>query len=57
MTKFYIIGASGLIGSALFSLLKSKNLNVVGTYSNNKEGALIYFDMNKGDYKCFDNVN
>ena len=57
MTKFYIIGASGLIGGALFSLLKSKNLNVVGTYSNNKEEALIYFDMNKGDYRCFDNVN
>jgi hypothetical protein len=31
----YIIGASGLIGSELFKVCRSKNKNTIGTYSKN----------------------
>ena len=57
MNKSYVIGASGLIGGALYSLLKSKSIDVYGTYSNNKEKELMFFDMNKGDFSCFNHVD
>ena len=56
MSKSFIIGASGLIGGALFKLLQSKLIDVCGTYSNNSEKDLIFFDMNQEDYSCFEGV-
>ena len=56
MNKSYIIGASGLIGGSLYELLKSKSLDVYGTYSKNNEDNLIFFDMNKSDFSCFNKV-
>lgn len=57
MNKTFIIGASGLIGSSLFSLLKSKNINVFGTYANNSENGLIFFDLNRSDFSCFNEAS
>jgi dTDP-4-dehydrorhamnose reductase len=45
--RIFIIGASGLIGKKLFSILKKK-FEVVGTYTTNKVNKnLIKFDMRK----------
>lgn len=43
--KILIFGASGLIGSYLYRLLKSENKEVIGTYNKNKKPGLVYFDM------------
>ena len=56
MSKSYIIGASGLIGGSLYSLLKAKSVDVYGTYSNNIENGLMFFDMNRSDFSCFHKV-
>ena len=56
MSKFFIIGASGLIGGSLYSLLKAKSVDVYGTYSNNIENGLMFFDMNRSDFSCFHEV-
>lgn len=40
-----IIGASGFVGSSLYSLLKKKNNNVVGTYYSREKPELIKTDM------------
>lgn len=40
-----IIGASGVIGSALYQKLTSCGAKVVGTYANHPEQDLIHFDM------------
>ena len=42
MNKSYIIGASGLIGGALLDLLKEESIDVIGTYSKNKEKDLLF---------------
>ena len=56
MNKIFIIGASGLIGGCLYNLLKSKALNVFGTYSNNIENGLMFFDMTESDFSCFNAI-
>ena len=56
MSKSYIIGASGLIGGSLYSLLKAKSVDVYGTYSNNIENGLMFFDINRSDFSCFQKV-
>jgi dTDP-4-dehydrorhamnose reductase len=45
MGKYFVIGASGLIGSELLSLLKTKSEQAIGTYTNNFENGLLKFDM------------
>ena len=40
-----ILGASGLIGSYLYKLLKQKGIKVLGTYTNNKKDEMFYFDL------------
>ena len=57
MRNIYIIGASGLIGGALYKNLIKKNIQTIGTYSKNKEDKLIYFDLLKSDYQLFKNIN
>lgn len=57
MRNIFIIGASGLIGGALYYNLSSKNFNVVGTYSKNEEKDLIHFDMLESNYSIFNSVN
>ena len=56
MKKIYVIGASGLIGNALINNLRSKYNNVIGTYSQNKDINLQYFDLNNEDYSLFLNI-
>ena len=53
MRNIYIIGASGLIGGALYKNLIKKNIQTIGTYSKNKEDKLVYFDLLKSDYQLF----
>ena len=45
--KTYIIGSSGVIGYNLFQYLKKKNIDVVGTYFNNKKPNLVKFNILK----------
>jgi len=48
MSKHYILGASGVIGSELFNTLKQINSEVFGTYFKNKLfDDLEYFDIEK----------
>lgn len=49
--KYIIVGASGLIGSALYDKLITLNKNVIGTFSHNFQPGLIYFDLNQEDHK------
>jgi|TARA_B110000027_G_scaffold68194_1_gene72912 dTDP-4-dehydrorhamnose reductase len=57
MKKIYIIGASGLIGGALYKNLIRKNILTVGTFSKNKEDDLLFFDLLKTDYQIFEKIN
>ncbi|MDC0453481.1 sugar nucleotide-binding protein [Alphaproteobacteria bacterium] len=52
--QFFIIGASGLIGSALFKKL-SKTEKVLGTYNNNYTPNLKKFDLEINKYDDFFN--
>ena len=56
MKQIYILGASGLIGSALMNNLELKNKYVIGTYSKNKNKNLQYFDLNNDNYSIFNNI-
>ena len=56
MRNIFIVGASGLIGGALYNNLSDDDYNVIGTYSKNKEDNLVHFDMLKPDYKIFDSL-
>ena len=56
MNKSYVIGASGLIGGALLDLLKEESIDVIGTYSKNKEKDLVFFDITNPDYSCFGQI-
>lgn len=57
MRNIFIVGASGLIGGALYNNLSDDDYNVIGTYSKNKEDNLVHFDMLKPDYKIFNSLN
>ena len=57
MINNYIIGASGLIGSALFKFFKDNNIEVTGTYCKNPVEGLIKFDLkNKNSFEKFKHV-
>ncbi len=43
--RIIIIGASGLIGSHLFSIAKATNQKVIGTYNGNPKKDLVQFNM------------
>ena len=45
-----IVGASGLIGHALYKFLKKEGENVIGTYFLNKKKGLLRFDLRKDDF-------
>jgi dTDP-4-dehydrorhamnose reductase len=53
--KHFILGASGLIGSALFKTLNVANNNVFGTYTQNTKDSLFYYDMSEKGPLCFIN--
>lgn len=57
MQKIYVIGASGLIGDALYKNLKSKNYNVIGSYAKNIEPELLEFDLCNPDFSIFKNIS
>jgi dTDP-4-dehydrorhamnose reductase len=57
MKKHIVIGASGLIGGALLDLLKKESLYSLGTYTSKQEPNLHYFDLTKGDYSIFNDIN
>ena len=55
--KNVIIGASGLIGGALYCNLIDNNEIVIGTYSNNcKFPGLVQFDLLCPDYRTLNNL-
>ncbi|MFC1767469.1 sugar nucleotide-binding protein [Candidatus Margulisiibacteriota bacterium] len=43
--RIIIIGASGLIGSSLYSIAKADGIKVVGTYTSKEKEGLIKFNM------------
>ncbi len=43
--KVIVFGASGLIGSYLYELLKKEDFSVIGTYNNNPKPEMIHFDL------------
>lgn len=43
--RIIIIGASGLIGFHLYSLVRNKGREVIGTYNRVKKNGLIHYDM------------
>ena len=51
-TKILIIGASGLLGSKLYEKL-SENYKVIGTYSQNKQEGLRFYDITNKDLTIF----
>ena len=51
--KHIIIGASGLIGNSLYSILKNNNEEVIGTYSNHIQPGLIRLDITEANFKDF----
>lgn len=46
--RIIIIGASGLVGSNLYSIAKDKGYDVVGTYSSEERVGLVHYDMRQG---------
>ena len=56
MKKSFVIGASGLIGGELLSVLKLNSENAIGTYTNNFEKGLIKFDMNNLNFGALGEV-
>ncbi len=57
MNKVYVIGASGLIGGALYTNLKKKKFYTIGTYSKNKEEDLVFFDLLETNYSLFREID
>jgi len=57
MKNIFIIGASGLIGGALYQNLLNKDLSLVGTYSRNKEYNFLKYDILSDDYSIFKDIN
>ena len=43
--RIIIIGASGLVGSSLYSAAKQEGIDVIGTYNTGKSNVLIHYDM------------
>ena len=57
MNKVYVIGASGLIGGALYTKIKKKKFYTIGTYSKNKEEDLVFFDLLETNYSLFKEID
>ena len=57
MKKIYVVGASGLIGNTLYKKLLKKKLDVIGTYSKNKQENLIHLDITESNFKILENIN
>lgn len=51
--RIIIIGASGLIGSELFSLAKAKGKDVIGTYQSLPKDRLTHYDMRSSPLRGF----
>lgn len=51
--KHIIVGASGLIGNALYRVLKNSNEQTIGTYNANSESDFIQFDITKEEFGEF----
>jgi len=49
--KHIIVGASGLIGNALYAEISKNGEKIIGTYAKNFEANLIKFDLTQGDFK------
>lgn len=57
--KVLIIGASGSVGSHIYSFLKKKKIEVLGTYKHNKKKNLVKLDTSsiKFETKKFKNIS
>lgn len=57
LSKNIIIGASGLIGGALYRSFQDRGEKVVGTFTNNKStNCDIYLDLNNPDFSVIKNL-
>ncbi len=53
LSKPLVIGASGLVGGAIFAELSARNYDVIGTYREHQKNDFIKFDMDKDDAEDF----
>ncbi len=47
MTKYLVVGASGLVGSHIYNQLKEAGKDVVGTFFSYQPGGLLYYNLLK----------
>ena len=57
LSKIFIIGASGSVGTDLFNFFEKNKYNVFGTAFKNKKKKYIYLNLNNKNKKFIKNIN